>query len=48
MSIIKEASAPCSKCGEKQVNLAKYETLYHDPEARLPSSTMESSKISVS
>ena len=70
MSIIKEASAPCSKCGEKQVikiyrsinvsedpqlkekvrngslflwecphcgqvNLAKYETLYHDPEARL-------------
>ena len=70
MSIIKEASAPCSKCGEKQVirisrsinvsedpqlkekvrngslflwecphcgqvNLAKYETLYHDPAARL-------------
>lgn len=70
MSIIKEASAPCSKCGEKQViriyrsinvsedpqlkekvrngslflwecphcgqvNLAKYETLYHDPVARL-------------
>ena len=70
MSIIKEASAPCIKCGEKQViriyrsinvsedpqlkekvrngslflwecphcgqvNLAKYETLYHDPAARL-------------
>ena len=70
MSIIKETSAPCSKCGEKQViriyrsinvsedpqlkekvrngslflwecphcgqvNLAKYETLYHDPAARL-------------
>ena len=70
MSIIKEASAPCSKCGEKQViriyrsinvsedpqlkekvrngslflwecphcgqvNPAKYETLYHDPAARL-------------
>ena len=70
MSIIKEASAPCSKCGEKQViriyrsinvsedpqlkekvrngslflwecphcgqvNLAKYDTLYHDPAARL-------------
>ena len=70
MSIIKEASAPCSKCGEKQViriyrsinvsedpqlkekvrngslflwecphcgqvNLVKYETLYHDPAARL-------------
>ena len=70
MSIIKEASAPCSKCGEKQiikiyrsintaenpelkekvrngslflwecphcgqVNLAKYETLYHDPQTKL-------------
>ncbi|MGM9736262.1 MAG: CpXC domain-containing protein [Candidatus Cryptobacteroides sp.] len=70
MSIIKEASAPCSKCGEKQtvriyrsintaenpelkekvrngslflwecphcgqMNLARYETLYHDPESKL-------------
>ncbi len=70
MSIINEALAPCSKCGEKhkivvyrsintsenpelktkvadgslflwecphcgQVNLAKYETLYHDPESKL-------------
>lgn len=70
MSIIKEAAAPCSKCGEKhniaiyrsintsenpelkekvkngslflwecphcgQVNLAKYETLYHDPVSKL-------------
>ena len=70
MSIINEALAPCSKCGQqhkvtvyrsiniadnpelkdkvkdgslflwecphcKQVNLAKYETLYHDPSAKL-------------
>ena len=70
MSIINEALAPCSKCGQQhkvivyrsinisenpelkdkvkdgslflwecphcgQVNLAKYETLYHDPAAKL-------------
>lgn len=70
MSIINEATAPCSRCGQQhkitvyrsinisdnpelkdkvcdgslflwecphcgQVNLAKYETLYHDPEARI-------------
>ena len=81
MSIINEAMAPCSKCGEQhkvivyrsinisenpelkdkvkdgslflwecphcgQVNLAKYETLYHDPAAKLMVWLIPSGEIS--
>lgn len=81
MSIITEALAPCSKCGQQtkvtvyrsinisenpelkakvrdgslflwecphcgQVNLAKYETLYHDPQARLMVWLMPEGEIS--
>ena len=83
MSIINEALAPCSKCGQQhkitvfrsinisenpelkdkvrdgslflwecphcgQVNLAKYETLYHDPAARLMVWLVPSGEISES
>ncbi len=83
MSIINEALAPCSKCGQQhkvtvyrsiniadnpelkakvkdgslflwecphcgQVNLAKYETLYHDPEAKVMFWLMPQGEISES